>query len=176
MTPYIAQIILLGFDFNPKGWALCAGQLMPINQNQALFSILGTTYGGNGIQTFALPDLRGRVPFNPGQGPGLSNYVLGQVSGTENITLLANNLPLHNHPMQVNTGAGNAGSPSANLLAQGPIIAGGVNTNVFTNSANTTMSPTAIAPNGGNQPISILQPYLVLNYSIALLGIFPSRN
>jgi microcystin-dependent protein len=176
MTPYIAQVILLGFDFQPKGWALCQGQLLPINQNQALFSILGTTYGGNGVQTFALPDLRGRIPINPGQSPGLSNYDLGQRGGTQNTTLLANNLPLHNHLMQVNTGAGNAGAPNANLLAQGPVISGGVNTNVFTTSANTTMSATAIAPAGGNQPISILQPYLALNYSIALQGIFPSRN
>jgi microcystin-dependent protein len=176
MTPFIAQVILLGFDWNPRSWALCDGQLLPISQNQALFSILGTTYGGNGIQTFALPDLRGRIPINPGQGPGLANYNLGQVGGAQTTTLVANNLPLHNHLMQVNTGAGNAGAPIANLLAQGPVITGGVNTNVFATSANTTMSPTAIAANGGNQPISILQPYLALNYSIALQGVFPSRN
>jgi microcystin-dependent protein len=176
MTPYLAQIILLGFNFAPKGFAFCSGQLLPINQNQALFAILGTTYGGNGIQTFALPDLRGRVPVNPGQGPGLPNYVLGEVSGTQSTTLLASNLPLHIHPMSVNNGAGNSGSPSGNLLAKGPIISEGTNVNVYSTTFNTNMANTTIAPNGGNQPFSILQPYLTLNYSIALQGIFPSRN
>ncbi|ASU34283.1 Microcystin-dependent protein [Mucilaginibacter xinganensis] len=148
---------------------------MSIQQNQALFSILGTTYGGNGVQTFALPDLRGRVALHTGQGPGLSNYVLGEVSGTQSTTLLPGNLPSHNHLMNANTGAGNSGAPSGNLLAQGPVI-GGVNVNEYTTSANTTMNATSIAVAGGSQPVSILQPYLALNYSVALQGIFPSRN
>jgi len=176
MTPYLAQIILFGFNFAPRGFAFCAGQLLPINQNQALFSILGTTFGGNGIQNFSLPDLRGRVPINPGQGLGLPNYTLGEISGTQTTTLLANNLPLHIHPMSVNNGAGNSISPGGNVLAKGPIISGGTNTNIYSNTANTTMAGTAITPSGGSQPFSILQPYLVLNYCVALTGIFPSRN
>lgn len=177
MTPYLAQIILLGFNFNPKGWQLCAGQLLALNQNQALFSILGTTYGGNGTQTFALPDLRGRTPISWGQGPGLSNYAIGEAAGTQQSTLLANNLPGHNHIMSVYNEAGDNGSPGGNVLAKGPVISGQTsNVWVYGTSANTTMSPVSIKTNGGNQPFSTLQPYLVLNYSIALTGIFPSRN
>jgi microcystin-dependent protein len=175
MTPYIAQIILLGFNFNPKGWLLCQGQLLSIQQNAALFSLLGTTYGGNGTLTFGLPDLRGRTPIHPGQGPGLPNYVLGELAGTEATTVLASNLPLHNHLMNANTSAGNSGSPATALLAAGPTISGSVAL-VYGTSANTTMLSTALASAGGNQPVSILQPYLTLNYSIALNGIFPSRS
>jgi microcystin-dependent protein len=175
MEPFIAQIMLLGFNFAAKGWALCAGQIMSINSNQALFSILGTTYGGNGVQTFALPDLRGRVPIHWGQGPGQPVYVLGETGNTQSVTLNAGNLPLHTHLVSVSNGAGNNGSPSGNVLAQGPVISG-ANVSLYSTSSNTTMNATAIAPNGGNQPVSVLQPYLTLNYSIALTGIFPSRN
>ena len=148
---------------------------MSIQQNAALFSILGTTYGGNGVQTFGLPDLRGRAPIHPGQGPGLPNYSLGEVAGTESTTVLGSNLPLHNHTMNANTSAGNSGSPATALLAAGPAV-GGSAAMVYGTSANTTMLSTALASTGGNQPVSILQPYLALNYSIALQGIFPSRN
>ncbi|MFI5137334.1 MAG: phage tail protein [Sphingobacteriales bacterium] len=174
MTPYIAQIILLGFNFNPKGWQLCAGQILPINQYQALFSILGTTYGGNGTQNFALPDLRGRIPIHWGTGGG-GNYVLGETGGTETSTVLAGNLPLHSHSMSVYNGAGGIGTPANNVLAQGPVV-GGANVSLYATSANTTMSGSALAPAGSSQPISILQPYLAMNYCIALTGIFPSRN
>jgi microcystin-dependent protein len=176
MTPYMGQILGFGFSFAPKGWAYCAAQLMSIAQNQALFSILGTTYGGNGIQTFGLPDLRGRVPISWGQGPGLSNYTLGEQAGTQNVTLLANQLPLHSHAFSVNTALATSGSPSGNYLAQGGVDQG-ANASIYaTGSANATMAATVLTTNGGNQPISIIQPYGVINYCIALTGIFPSRN
>jgi microcystin-dependent protein len=149
---------------------------MSIQQNAALFSILGTTYGGNGIQTFGLPDLRGRVPIHWGQGPGQPDYVLGEISGTQAITVPPSSLPLHNHFMQVNNATPNAGAPAGNYLAAGASISGTSALLYTTNAANTTMSPNEIAPNGGNQPLSILQPYLTVNYVIALVGIFPSRN
>lgn len=175
MQPFLAQILLLTFYFSPKGWALCAGQIMAINQNQALFSLLGTTYGGNGIQTFQLPDLRGRVPVHPGQGPGLPNYILGEVAGTETITLLSNQLPSHTHPLKVNNAAPNAVSPNGAALAQSPMISGNA-AMVYSASSSTTLAANAVANAGGNQPLSILQPFSVLNYSIALQGIFPTRN
>ena len=176
MTPYIAQITGFGFNFAPKGWAYCAGQLMSIQQNQALFSILGTTYGGNGIQTFGLPDLRGRVPISWGQGPGLSYYSLGESSGSQSVTVLQSQLPLHSHPFNANNVLATSGAPSGNFLGQGGVESS-ANVSMFaTGSANTTMAAGAIATAGGNQPVSIIQPYNVINYCVALNGIFPSRN
>ena len=176
MTPYIGQILGFGFSFAPKGWAYCAGALLAINQNQALFSILGTTYGGNGIQTFALPDLRGRVPISWGQGPGLSNYNLGQAAGQQAVTILPSQLPLHNHAFSVNNAVATSPSPSGNYLAQGGAV-GTVNASMYaTGSSNAVMAAGTIANAGGTQPLSIIQPYNVINYSIALNGIFPSRN
>jgi microcystin-dependent protein len=174
MTPYIAQITGFGFNFAPKGWAFCAGALMAINQNQALFSILGTTYGGNGIQTFALPDLRGRVLVSWGQGPGLANYNLGQAAGQQAVTVLPSQLPLHNHALNANTGASALGPPSPNILSQGPVPGGQVLW--YGTSANAVLNASSVAPAGSTQPIGIIQPYSVINYSIALNGIFPSRN
>jgi microcystin-dependent protein len=175
MTPYLAQITGFGFNFAPKGWAYCAGQLMSIQQNQALFSILGTTYGGNGIQTFALPDLRGRVPISWGQGPGLSSYNLGEQGGVQSVTVLPSQLPIHNHALNANTGVPTLGPPSGNVLSQGPAISGNP-TLWYAASANAVMNAAAISNVGGTQPISVIQPYGVINYSIALNGIFPSRN
>jgi microcystin-dependent protein len=176
MTPYLAQITGFGFNFAPKGWAYCAGQLMSIQQNQALFAILGTTFGGNGIQTFGLPDLRGRVPISWGQGPGLSTYTLGEAAGTQNVTVLANQLPFHNHAFNVNTALATSGSPSGNYLGQGGVDQG-ANVSIYaTGASNATMPAATLTQNGGNQPISIIQPYNVINYCIALSGIFPSRN
>lgn len=175
MTPYLAQITGFGFSFAPKGWAYCAGQLMSIQQNAALFSILGTTYGGNGIQTFALPDLRGRVPISWGQGPGLSGYTLGEAAGQQSITVLPNQLPLHSHAFNANTGVSALGPPSPNILSQGPLL--GVNQTLwYGTSANATLNATSISKVGGSQPISVIQPYGVINYCVALTGIFPSRN
>ncbi len=163
--PFIGQIILFAGNFAPRGYALCAGQLLPIAQNTALFSILGTTYGGNGQTTFALPDLRGRVPIGPGQGPGLSNHDLGEVSGEESHTLTVGELPQHSHLPQVANGG-----QTTNRAAGGVPANGGV----YSTSPNASGAPTG--PAGNNQPHNNLQPYLGLNYCIALEGIFPSRN
>jgi microcystin-dependent protein len=184
------MIILVGFNFAPRGWAFCQGQLLPISQNTALFSLLGTTYGGNGVTTFALPDLRGRVPLGFGQGAGLSSYVQGQVGGVENVTLTINQMPIHTHTISLgslqatlkarNT-PGNTQTPVGNVPA---VEAAGVTATYSDQGANASMAaggidvsgnPTA-ANTGGSLPTGILQPYLAMNYCIALAGIFPSRN
>ena len=166
MEPFIGQIQLFGFNFNPRGWAKCDGQLLPISQNTALFSLLGTTYGGDGRTTFALPDLRGRFPTSQGTGPGLSGRSIGQKSGTESNTLNANNLPPHTHQMRGNE-EGNTDDPTGNVVA-------GDGTNAFSNISNVDMGATSIT--GNSDTVNNMPPYLVLNYCIALTGIFPSRN
>ncbi|MDB6053818.1 MAG: phage tail collar domain protein [Verrucomicrobiales bacterium] len=172
-TPFIGEITLFAGNFAPRGWAFCNGQLLSISQNTALFSILGTTYGGNGQTTFALPDLRGRVPIHPGQGPGLSNYNLGQLGGTENVTLSTTQLPPHNHPVNAVASGGNQASPVGNL----PAVESTGTSKDFSNAATTgQMSPGMIANTGGGSPVPVLQPYGCVNYIIALQGIFPSRN
>jgi len=191
-TPFLGMIILVPYNFAPRGWAFCNGQILPIAQNTALFSLLGTTYGGNGQTTFALPDLRGRVPLSSGQGPGLSNYDLGQVAGTESVTLTITQMPIHNHPATVGTlaaaanaktTAGNTRSPAGALPA---MEAAGVTatynndgappgTQLAANAITVSGAP-AIGTAGGSQPFDKMQPYLTLNYCIALEGIFPSRN
>ena len=176
--PFIGEIIMFAGNFNPRGWALCQGQILSIAQNTALFSILGTTYGGNGQTTFALPDLRGRVPVGQGQGPGLSPYVLGQQAGTESVTLLTQQMPTHNHLVNASEGNGSQQAPGNGFLA-GPIVPTSGNAAVSayrTSSDGTTMAPTSIANAGGNQPHPNIQPYLCINFIIALEGIFPSRN
>lgn len=175
-SPFIGEIIISGFNFAPVGFALCNGQLLSIASNTALFSILGTTYGGNGQTTFGLPDLRGRTAISQGQGPGLSPYQLGQQSGQENHTLTLNQIPAHNHAMQGNSGDGTQASPVNNFFA-GP----GADRDLFWyNNANTgttvNMNPGATGLSGNNQPHNNMQPYLVVNYCIATQGIFPSRN
>lgn len=171
VEPYIGDIMPIAWNFAPKGWALCNGQLLPINQNQALFSILGTTYGGNGQTTFALPDLRGCVPIHWGQGPGLSNYVLGQRGGELNHTLLATELPSHTHTARGNSGIGGSASPpgayparnAAQIPQYGP-------------TADTALGAAAIASMGGSQPHTNTQPYTTINFIICLVGIFPSHS
>lgn len=168
--PFLGEIRTFGFNFAPRGWAMCNGQLLPISQNTALFSLLGTFYGGNGINNFALPDLRGRVGINQGQGPGLSPYELGQVSGTETVTLTQNQMPSHNHQVMANDTAASATRPAGAVLAR-------VTAAVYGAAPDgTVMNPAMISQSGGNQPFGILQPYLCLNFCIALQGIFPSRN
>jgi len=167
--PFIGEISLFGFQFPPRFWAVCSGQLLPIAQNQALFSLLGTSYGGNGLQSFALPDLRGRTPIHRGQGPGLSNFVQGQQGGAENVTLLSTQMPSHQHTASASPGAPAVASPAAAAWASGGSAA-------YEASANTSMSASALANAGGNQAHNNQQPSLVLNYCIALSGIFPSRN
>lgn len=175
MEPFIGQIGLFGFNFAPRGWALCNGQLLSITQNSALFSLLGTTYGGDGISTFALPDLRGRVPNGQGQGPGLSDYQIGQASGTENVTLIQSQMPQHNHPLNVSSSPATSNNPAGTVLAvSADANEGAVNT--YGTTINATANPQAIGLAGGNQPHENMQPYLTMNYCIALEGIFPSRN
>ncbi|RYY32428.1 MAG: phage tail protein [Sphingobacteriaceae bacterium] len=171
MNPYIGMIIMFGGNFAIRDWALCQGQILSIAQNTALFSLLGTTYGGNGQTTFALPDLRGRVPIGWGQGPGLPTYDLGQVGGTETVTLTANQMPAHSHPLSGSSLAGNASLPTGAVPANSGPLDKEYST-VFT--SNVAMVPTGIA--GGSQPFPIRDPYLCLNFQIALAGIFPSRN
>lgn len=169
MDPIIATIILFGGNFAPRGWAFCDGQLLPIAQYTALFSILGTTFGGNGQTTFALPDLRGRVPMHAGQGPGLTQRVIGEVLGAESVTLLSSNVPAHTHAFMAST------APSDEDVPNGLALAGG---QFYSSAAPTaTLNPASIAPNGGgNLPVQTITPALVINYIIALEGIFPSRN
>jgi len=164
------MIIIVPYNFSPRGWAFCNGQILPIAQNTALFSLIGTTFGGNGQTTFALPDLRGRFPNSSGQGPGLSSYDLGQVGGTENVTLTVQQMPAHNHAANCFADDANAASPAGNVLANAP------NNMYATVNPNSTMNPLAIGNSGGNQPFPVMNPYLTLNFCIALEGIFPSRN
>jgi microcystin-dependent protein len=155
------------YNFAPKGWALCNGQLLPINQNQALFALLGTTYGGNGQTTFALPDLRGRVPISSGQGPGLESYNLGQAGGTERVAITAGQMPAHNHALNVHSGKSLQTSAIGNLLANG---------SVYTNEpANGVANYGAVGNAGSGQAHENRQPYLTLNWIIALQGVFPSQ-
>lgn len=179
-TPYLGEIRITSFNFAPKGWALCNGQLMSIQQNAALFSLLGTYYGGNGVQTFALPNMQSRIPIHMGTGNGLSTYVIGEQGGTENVTLLYNQLPLHNHLVNANSGYGTSTAPAGLFPAQ---TNGGTSsapaagqTDYSTGTPNATMNAATIGQQGGNQPHSNIQPYLTLNFVIALQGIFPSRN
>lgn len=179
--PFIGEIKIFGFNFAPVSYALCQGQIMSIAQNTALFSLLGTTYGGNGQTTFALPDLRGRMPIGQGQGPGLPFYTMGEVAGTTNVTLLSNNMPIHNHAATGINVRIPVTSASEDSSATNNYIGNAVN-DTFGPAASPTASLGApvvsgsTAPAGGSQPFSILNPYLAINYSIATQGIFPSRN
>lgn len=165
--PFLSEIKLVSFNFPPKGWALCNGQLLPINQNQALFALLGTTYGGNGQTNFALPNLRGRVPIHMGNG-----HTLGEAAGSTSVTLNIQQLPTHMHGVQATNQdipANRSADPAGNFL--GPA------NNLYGQPNNlTTLHPTSVTNVGGNQPHNNMMPYLVLNFIIALQGIFPSRN
>ncbi|MCP9769230.1 phage tail protein [Lacihabitans sp. LS3-19] len=174
MDPLIAEIKLFGGNFAPRGWAYCDGQLLSIASNQALFSILGTTYGGDGRTTFALPDLRGRAPIAPGTGPGLTNHQLGQRGGTETNTLNVTNLPAHTHSMNASNDTASSGSPASNSL--GTAARGGTVLPYAPGAANQVAMGSTTGSAGGNIPFNNMQPYLALNYIIALVGIFPSRN
>jgi microcystin-dependent protein len=171
MDPFLAEIRIFPFNFAPKGWAMCDGQILSIQQNTALFSLLGTTYGGDGRTNFALPNFQGVSPIHPGQGPGLSLRDLGETSGTETVTLLPSELPAHTHPANCNSGTGDQYGPPGNFWATD---AGG--NNEYNATATSAMAPGAVGPVGGNQPHNNLQPYLVLNFCIALQGVFPPRS
>ena len=177
-TPYLGAIVLFAGNFAPRGWALCQGQLLPISQNTALFSILGTTYGGDGRTTFALPDLRGRVPVGNGQGPGLSGYQLGEQVGVEDVTLLATQMPAHNHAVQVSGSQANTANANNNFLAVANGNYGGdaITVNTYNGTPNATLGINSISVSGGSLPHENIQPSLCMNYIIALQGIFPSRD
>lgn len=170
--PFIGSIVLFCGNFAPKGWATCDGQLLSIAQNSALFSILGTTFGGDGRTTFALPDLRGRVPLHPGSGPGLSVYQLGQHLGVESVTLALPQMPAHNHTATPSCSDGTPTSPSP----VGAVMANPDPTQLYASSGTDAMAPITSTTAGGNQPHENRQPLLAINFIIALEGIFPSRN
>ena len=170
--PFVAEIRIFGFSFAPKGWAFCNGQLLPLSQNTALFSLLGTTYGGDGKSTFALPNLQGCAPMHPGQGPGLSLYDLGETGGTETVTLLEAEMPMHPH----NWAASNADSTDQSPV--GELVAGGLGGIAMYNTAGSmsaSLAPTAVGVTGGSQPHNNMMPYLTLNFCIAMQGVFPPR-
>jgi microcystin-dependent protein len=172
MDPFVAEIRIFAFNFAPKGWAFCDGQLLPISQNTALFSLLGTTYGGDGRVTFALPDLQGSAPMHPGQGPGLSLHDLGEVSGSDAVTLLPSEMPSHSHV------AGAQTSPLSSVASPVNATLGRPASGFLYAPAQSVvqMDPNVLQPAGGGQPHNNLQPYLTLNFNIALQGIFPPRN
>jgi microcystin-dependent protein len=167
---FVAEIRAVGFNFAPTGWALCDGQILPISQNTALFSLLGTTYGGDGKSTFALPDLQGSAPMHPGQGSGLSLRDLGETGGTQAVSLLQSEFPSHTHTYQASSSDANGQTPGNNLMAEtigmGAYAVAG---------ASTDLAPTALAPAGSDQPHNNMMPSLVLNFIIALQGVFPPR-
>jgi len=172
-TPFIGEIRMFAGNFAPRNWAFCNGQLLSIAQNTALFSILGTTYGGDGRTTFGLPNLQGRVPMHWGQGAGLSNYSLGQTGGAEATTLLEGNLPPHAHSVKGIASGGDQASPAGNVPA---IESTGTSMNFASGAPNATMNPSMIGSTGSGNPIPIVQPYQTVSFIIALFGIFPSRN
>jgi microcystin-dependent protein len=171
LDPLIGEIVLFAGNFAPRGWAFCDGQLLAVTQYTALFSILGTTYGGDGRTTFALPDLRGRVPIHPGSGPGLSSRQLGQTGGSEQVTLAEAQMPGHSHAVSASSVDGGSDSPSARLPAR---PASGIPQ--YGSTPDTVMASNTVQPSGGGQPHENMPPFLGLNYIIALEGIFPSRN
>lgn len=168
--PYLGEIILFAGNFAPRGWALCNGQILPINQNQALFAILGTQYGGDGRVTFALPDLRDRVPIHQGQGPGLSARVVGERAGEATHTLAVTEMPGHTHGARASSGIGSSVSPTNMYLARNA-----AQIPQYASSGDTVMAPLTIGSTGGGQPHENTQPCLALNFIIALQGVFPSQ-
>jgi microcystin-dependent protein len=168
--PFVAEIRIFPFNFPPKGWAWCDGQLMPISQNTALFSLLGTVYGGDGKSTFGLPDMQGNAPVHAGQGPGLSLYDLGQMGGSETVTLLESEIPAHNHTLVGDEDDATFKTPQNMFMAGGNAMYLSVSPTV-----NTTLAPQALTPAGGDQPHNNMMPYLTLYFNIALQGVFPPR-
>jgi microcystin-dependent protein len=168
---FIGEIRIFAGNFAPVDWAMCNGQLLPIAQNTALFSILGTTYGGNGTTTFALPNLQGRVPLHAGQGQGLSDRPRGQAIGTENHVLATSEMPFHAHTLGASTANGNNDAAALRVMARSPSAVPQYDT-----TANTTLSPSAVATSGDSQPHNNMQPYLAMNFIICLYGIFPPRS
>lgn len=174
--PFLGEIRMAGFNFAPRGWAFCNGQILSIAQNTALFSLLGTTFGGNGQTTFALPNMQSRMPMHWGQGAGLSSRSIGEQSGTESVTLITNQMPAHNHTLNVADEEGNSFTPGGRIPAA-TVVPPSTNANSYFNgAANAAMSPNAVSVVGGSQPHDNMPPYLCVTFIIALEGIFPSRN
>ena len=169
-SPFVGEIRMFGFNYAPAGWSFCNGQLLPIAQNTALFSLLGTFYGGNGTTNFALPNLQASFVVNQGQGPGLTDRLLGEVGGSAGVTLAANEIPVHAHVLPVSDLPADRSNATGNYLAvpPDPVYAVG--------APNTGTSPATLAPVGGGTPHNNLSPYLAINFCIALVGIFPARN
>lgn len=163
-TPFLGEVKIISFNFAPQGWTFCNGQFLPINQNQALFSLLGTMYGGNGQTTFALPDLRGRVPLHIGNG-----LLQGQAGGQEFHTVTQSEMPTHNHVVNAVNGTATTEAPGGNFLATNPAA-------LYNTTPDTTLQPATVTNTGGSQPHENRQPFIVLNFIIALVGVFPSRN
>jgi microcystin-dependent protein len=171
MDPFVAEIRIFPFNFAPKGWAFCDGQILPLSQNTALFSLLGTTYGGDGKSNFALPNMQGNAPMHPGQGPGLSLHDLGETGGSETVSLLESEIPSHSHTVTASTGDG------TDQQAGSELFAGGVGVALYAApAALTSLSGNAVTPAGGDQPHNNMQPYLTLNFCIALQGVYPPRT
>jgi microcystin-dependent protein len=180
-SPFVAEITMFAFNFAPTGWAFCAGQLLPISQNTALFSLLGTMYGGDGKSNFALPNLQGNAAINMGQGPGLSDYFEGETSGSPTVSLLVSEIPAHSHTMNATTNQGTTQTSAGNMLAlaQGGTKQNSFNADIYStvpNNATTGLSPLAIGVAGSGLPHNNMQPYLALNFCIALQGVFPARS
>lgn len=176
-NPFVAEIRIFPFNFAPKGWAFCDGQILPLSQNTALFSLLGTTYGGDGKSNFALPNLQGCAPMHPGQGPGLSLHDLGETGGTTTVTLLQTEIPIHTHSVNCLDSSrtkNQVGAPASAILSRA-----GTTTNAYTSgqgSTNAQLNPNVVTPQGGSQPHNNMMPYLTLNFCIALQGVYPPRS
>lgn len=168
-TPFLGSISMFGGNFAPRGYAHCQGQLLSIAQNDALFTLLGTIYGGDGVTTFALPDLRGRSPIHFGQGPGLGSYAIGESVGQEMVTLTASQLPVHTHTLGASSAPG-SGGPAGGVWARSSA------TQNYAAAANVSMNAATVGSSGGSQPHQNMSPFLVINFIIALEGVFPSRN
>ena len=172
MPPYLGEIRIFAGSFAPVGWMICAGQQLPISENDALFTLIGTTYGGDGQETFNLPNLAGRIPVHMGQGPGIQqNYQIGAWAGVESVTLTTQQIPSHNHAWTASQGAGTSNTPDNNITATPPVA------KLYRFATPDTALPqTPIQPNGGSQPHENVMPYICINYIIAIAGIFPSQN
>jgi microcystin-dependent protein len=178
-SPYVGQIFMFAGNFAPAGWMFCAGQLIPISENETLFNLIGTTYGGDGQETFALPDMRGRVPIHQGTGGGLSTYTLAQTGGTEDVTLTTQQIPSHNHLFLANGNAATSANPSSNATLANQNVSQSPNPvsyyAPYDGTAQVTMPGNSIANSGGNQPHNNIQPIMTLNYCISLFGVFPTQ-
>jgi microcystin-dependent protein len=173
---FVGEIRIVPYNFAPVGWAFCNGQLLPISQNTALFSLLGTTYGGDGKSNFALPNLQGMAPMHPGQGPGLSGHALGETAGEETVTLLTSQIPAHSHALNGKNANGDQNSPSGHVPARARTGRTAISMYSATKGTGPTMNQQAVLPAGGGQPHNNMPPYLVTTFIIALQGIFPARS